>query len=64
LAGIRPGDDIGCNDEARAHLSPGRRPRRETMFTRMQDALITTGAAAYFIGFVVAVEVALSRLVY
>jgi len=34
------------------------------MFAHVQDAFLATGAAAYFIGFVVAVEFALSRLVY
>jgi hypothetical protein len=30
----------------------------------LRDTLLTTGAITYFIGFVVALEVALSRLVY
>jgi hypothetical protein len=34
------------------------------MSTRVQDTALATGAVAYFIGFVVAVEFALSRLVY
>jgi hypothetical protein len=35
-----------------------------TALPALRDMLLATGAAAYFIGFVVALEVALSRLVY
>jgi len=40
------------------------RPRTSTDLTRLRDALLCLGAAAYFLGFLATIEVALRKLVY
>jgi hypothetical protein len=40
------------------------RPRTSISPTRLQDAFLCLGAAAYFLGFLAAIEVALWKLSY
>ena len=40
------------------------RPRTSISLTRLQDALLCLGVAAYFLGFLAAIEVALRKLSY
>ena len=40
------------------------RPRRSTDLSRLEDALLGLAVAAYFLGFLAAIEVALRKLSY